>query len=82
MRDPHRVPVIIGVGEAVDRPRGSSSPRPSSRSPWMAQALKAAEADAGGGPVLPRLDLLDRVGLDRGGATPIRWGWLAPAVGH
>jgi acetyl-CoA C-acetyltransferase len=61
MRDPHLVPVIIGVGEAVDRPE--SPAQALEPVALMAQALQAAEADAGGGAVLSRLDSLDLVGL-------------------
>jgi acetyl-CoA C-acetyltransferase len=61
MRDPHLVPVIIGVGEAVDRPE--SPAQALEPVALMAQALKAAEADAGSGAVLSRLDSLDLVGL-------------------
>ncbi|MFT4253305.1 MAG: enoyl-CoA hydratase, partial [Caulobacter sp.] len=60
MRDPHLSPVIIGVGEAIDRPETlESSLEPVA---LMAKALQAAEADAGA-PVLERLDSLDLVGL-------------------
>ena len=60
MRDPHLAPVIIGVGEAIDRPQSlDQSLEPVT---LMAKALEVAEADAGA-PVLSRLDSLDLVGL-------------------
>ncbi|MBI1683007.1 enoyl-CoA hydratase-related protein [Caulobacter hibisci] len=60
MQDPRRVPVIIGVGEAVDRQDDLiQALEPVA---LMEAALRAAEADAGG-PVLARLDSLDLVGL-------------------
>lgn len=52
-----RVPVIIGVGEVVDRD-GAAAPREPVA--LMAQALAAADADAGGG-WLDRLESLDIV---------------------
>lgn len=60
MRDPQLSPVIIGVGEAIDRPATlEQSLEPVA---LMAKALTAAEADAGAS-VLGRLESLDLVGL-------------------
>ncbi len=60
MRDPHLIPVIVGVGEAVDRP---ASPAESLEPvALMAAALRDAEADAGAA-LLAQVDSLDLVGL-------------------
>jgi acetyl-CoA C-acetyltransferase len=60
MRDPHLSPVIIGVGEAIDRPETlDQSLEPVA---LMAKALRAAENDAGA-KVLSLADSLDLVGL-------------------
>jgi acetyl-CoA C-acetyltransferase len=57
---PETTPVIVGVGECVDRPATlAESLEPLA---LMAEALKAADADAGGG-FLARLGSLDLVGL-------------------
>lgn len=58
---PERTPVIVGVGEIVDRPdvpgRGPIGPEPAA---LMAEALRRADADAGGG-WLKRIASLDVV---------------------
>lgn len=60
MRDPRRIPVIVGVGEAVDRP---ASPAESLEPvALMAAALRDAEADAGAA-LLSKVESLDLVGL-------------------
>ena len=60
MRDPHLSPVIIGVGEAIDRPVSLEQ----SLEPviLMAKALLAAQEDAGAA-ILDEVDSLDLVGL-------------------
>ena len=55
---PDRVPVIVGVGEALDRPSDLS--RALEPLALMESALRAADADAGGG-FLPRIASLDVV---------------------
>ncbi|NQE60893.1 enoyl-CoA hydratase-related protein [Caulobacter sp. RHG1] len=60
MRDPHRIPVIVGVGEAIDRP---ASPAESLEPvALMAAALRKAESDSGAA-LLAQVDTLDLVGL-------------------
>lgn len=60
MRDPHLIPVIVGVGEAVDRP---ASPAESLEPvALMAAALRNAESDSGAA-LLAQVDSLDLVGL-------------------
>ncbi|MGE4431280.1 MAG: acetyl-CoA acetyltransferase [Sphingobium sp.] len=54
--DPH-MPVIVGVGEVVDRPASGIGREPAR---LMADALRAAEADSGGA-LLQRLDRLDTI---------------------
>lgn len=81
MIDSERVPVIVGAGEIVDRPdapsRGSLGPEPAA---LMTEALRRADADAGGG-FLARLDALDVV-------NAVSWpyadlpGRVADLVGH
>lgn len=68
MRDPHFSPVIIGVGEAIDRPTTlEQSLEPVA---LMAQALEAAQDDAGAR-VLAHVDTLDLVGL-------VSWRYVDP----
>jgi len=68
MRDPHLSPVIIGVGEAIDRPASlDQSLEPVA---LMAQALTAAQDDAGA-EVLNHVDSLDLVGL-------VSWRYVDP----
>lgn len=55
MTDPERIPVIIGVGQVNDRPADPDTGLDSLG--LMVAALRAAEADAGGG-ILTRLDSL------------------------
>ena len=55
MTDPERIPVIIGVGQINDRPADPDQGMDSLG--LMVAALRAAEADAGGG-LLSRLDSL------------------------
>jgi acetyl-CoA C-acetyltransferase len=61
MTDPARIPVIVGIGEVADRPdapgRGPIGPEPAA---LMAEALRRADHDAGGG-WLARLASLDVV---------------------
>lgn len=57
-RSPERTPVIVGVGEIVDRPENASSGL--SPSELMAQALERADADGQGG-WLAKLDSLDLI---------------------
>lgn len=81
MSDPARIPVIVGIGEVVDRPdapdRGPLGPEPAA---LMAQALRRADADAGGG-FLGRLGSLDVV-------NAVSWpyadlpGRVADLIGH
>jgi acetyl-CoA C-acetyltransferase len=60
MNDPSRIPVIVGVGEHLDRPQDlAQALEPLA---LMTQALKAADADAGG-QLLNRIESLDLVGL-------------------
>jgi len=70
MLTPETTPVIVGVGECVDRPATvAESLEPLA---LMAEALKAADADAGGG-LLARLGSLDLVGL-------ISWRYADPVA--
>lgn len=70
MRDPLLSPVIIGVGEAIDRPVSlDNSLEPVA---LMAKALQAAEADAGAA-VLGLVDSLDLVGL-------VSWRYVDPVA--
>lgn len=70
MRDPHLSPVIIGVGEALDRPATlDQSLEPVA---LMVQALTAAETDAGA-KVLGHVDSLDLVGL-------VSWRYVDPVA--
>ncbi|HZQ38450.1 MAG TPA: enoyl-CoA hydratase-related protein [Dehalococcoidia bacterium] len=70
MLTPETIPVIVGVGEFVDRPASiADSLEPLA---LMAEALKAADTDAGGG-LLPRLGSLDLVGL-------ISWRYADPVA--
>ena len=50
MTDPARIPVIVGIGEVADRPdapgRGPIGSEPAA---MMAEALRRADHDAGGG---------------------------------
>lgn len=60
MRSPENTPVIIGVGEYVDRPEtaaGALEPVD-----LMAKALRAADEDGGGG-LLDTLDSIELIGL-------------------
>jgi acetyl-CoA C-acetyltransferase len=66
---PDRVPVIIGVGEALDRPADLS--RAQEPLALMDAALRAADADAGGG-FLSRIASLDVVNL-------LSWRYADPA---
>lgn len=60
MMDPARIPVILGVGEAVDRPeRLDHALEPVS---LMEAALRAADEDAGGG-LLRRIESIEVIGL-------------------
>ncbi|MES0875325.1 enoyl-CoA hydratase-related protein [Sinimarinibacterium thermocellulolyticum] len=60
MNDPSRIPVIVGIGEHIDRPQDlAQALEPLA---LMALALKAADADAGG-QLLRRIESLDLVGL-------------------
>ena len=60
MMDPARIPVIIGIGEAVDRPeRLDVALEPVA---LMEAALLAADQDAGGG-LLERIESVELVGL-------------------
>ena len=56
---PDRVPVIVGVGEVVDRTRNPAE----GREPLalMLEALRDAERDAGGAALLPLVDSIDVV---------------------
>ena len=69
MIDPSRIPVIAAVGEIIDRPQSVAE----AREPvvLIADALKAAEADAGAD-ILSKIDSLDLVGL-------ISWRYPDPA---
>jgi acetyl-CoA C-acetyltransferase len=68
MRDPKFIPVIVGVGEALDRPAElTSALEPVA---LMAQALREAERDAGGA-LLDQVDSLDLVGL-------VSWRYVDP----
>lgn len=60
MTAPEFIPVIVGVGEIIDRPRDVSQAQEPVA--LMAEALQAAEVDSGG-QLLSRLDSLDLVGL-------------------
>ncbi|HZZ70517.1 MAG TPA: enoyl-CoA hydratase, partial [Phenylobacterium sp.] len=64
-----RTPVIVGVGDLADRPTKVEDAREPLR--LMADALRAADLDAGGG-WLARLDLLSLVGL-------VSWRYRDPA---
>ncbi len=55
MHDPERIPVIIGVGQINDRPEDPDQGLDSLG--LMVEALKLADADAGGG-LLPQIDSL------------------------
>lgn len=60
MRDARNIPVIVGVGECVDRPKDlAQALEPLA---LMERALRAADADAGGG-FLAKLESLELVGL-------------------
>ena len=60
MRAPENTPVIIGVGEFVDRPAEvTSALEPVA---LMAEALRAADADGGSG-LIERLDSIELIGL-------------------
>ena len=70
MRDPHLSPVIVGVGEAVDRPATlDQSLEPVA---LMAKALTAAQEDAGAA-LLGHADSLDLVGL-------VSWRYVDPVA--
>ncbi|TNC11618.1 acetyl-CoA acetyltransferase [Methylobacterium terricola] len=81
MSDPARIPVIVGIGEVADRPdapgRGPLGPEPAA---LMAEALRRADADAGGR-FLGRLASLDVV-------NAVSWpyadlpGRVADLIGH
>jgi acetyl-CoA C-acetyltransferase len=81
LSDPERIPVVVGIGEIADRPdtpgRGPIGAEPAA---LMAEALRRAEADAGGG-LLGRLDSLDIV-------NAVSWpyadlpGRVAQMIGH
>ncbi|MGY2049666.1 acetyl-CoA acetyltransferase [Methylobacterium sp. JK268] len=81
MTDPARIPVIVGIGEVADRPdapgRGPLGPEPAT---LMAEALRRADADAGGG-FLGRLGSLDVI-------NAVSWpyadlpGRVADLIGH
>lgn len=67
-RNPENTPVIIGVGEYVDRPADvAQALEPVA---LMAQALRAADADGGGG-LLARLESIELIGL-------ISWRYVDP----
>lgn len=60
MRDPRNIPVIVGVGECVDRPEiVAQALEPLA---LMERALRAADTDAGGG-FLAKLESLELIGL-------------------
>ncbi|WP_421738046.1 enoyl-CoA hydratase-related protein [Caulobacter sp.] len=70
MRDPKFVPVIVGVGEAVDRPTDlSQALEPVA---LMSQALRNAESDFGAR-LLDQLDSLDLIGL-------VSWRYVDPVA--
>lgn len=69
MIDPKRIPVIVAIGEIADRPASAAAAREPVA--LMADALKAAEQDAGV-PILSKVDSLDLVGL-------ISWRYADPA---
>lgn len=55
---PPRAPVIVGVGEAIDRPEDWRRLEPAR---LMADAIRAAEQDAGAA-ILPLIDSIDTIG--------------------
>ena len=57
---PENIPVIIGVGEFVDRPADAA--KALEPVALMAEALQAADQDGGGG-LLQRLESLELIGL-------------------
>lgn len=60
MTNPDRIPVIIGIGEHVDRP--ASVAEALEPVALMAEALRKADEDGGGG-LIARLDSIELVGL-------------------
>lgn len=68
MRSPENIPVIIGIGEYVDRPAATAD----ALEPvdLMGQALRAADQDGGGG-LLDRLDSIELIGL-------VSWRYVDP----
>ncbi|MGQ0700384.1 MAG: hypothetical protein ACT4PZ_19365 [Panacagrimonas sp.] len=68
MHTPETTPVIVGVGEFVDRPKAVSE----AREPLdlMAKALRLADADCGG-TLLAQVESLDLIGL-------VSWRYVDP----
>ncbi|WP_109807528.1 enoyl-CoA hydratase-related protein [Sphingosinithalassobacter portus] len=59
-RTPETTPVIVGIGEFVDRPENPADAREPVA--LMAEALRAADIDGGGG-LLDRLESIELIGL-------------------